>query len=267
MEGGAGNDILTGRAGDDYLNGGLNRDNLIGGGGNDTLEGGFADDTLNGGADTDTALYDGFNGGITVNLNLSGAQNTGAAGSDTFISIENLIGDDFNDRFTGTTTQNMFEGGSGSDRLFGIGGDDTLFGGAGNDNIQGGGGDDTITGGLGRDIMRGGTGDDVFIFNDISESVVGGQRSRIDNFSFNGADGNDTVDISAIDANSILGGDQAFSFISDDAFSNTAGELRFFEAPGPRRIAEGDVNGDGIADFQIEFFNFNSILIANDFIL
>ena len=60
----------------------------------------------------------------------------------------------------------------------------------------------------------------------------------------------DVIDLSAIDANSGLGGDQAFSFIGSGAFTNTAGELRFATVNG-NTMVYGDTNGDGTADFAI----------------
>ena len=54
---------------------------------------------------------------------------------------------------------------------------------------------------------------------------------------------------------------QAFTFIGTDVFSNTSGELRYDAG----RVA-GDVDGDGIADMEIEIANF-AVLTVDDFIL
>jgi hypothetical protein len=56
----------------------------------------------------------------------------------------------------------------------------------------------------------------------------------------------DIIDLSDIDANQNVAGNQAFTFVGDAAFSNVAGELR-----ATANLVQGDVNGDGIADFQI----------------
>jgi serralysin len=53
--------------------------------------------------------------GVTVSLATAGAQATGGSGSDTLISIENLIGSGFNDSLTGNTANNVLDGGAGSD--------------------------------------------------------------------------------------------------------------------------------------------------------
>ena len=67
---------------------------------------------------------------MTVSLALQGtAQDTGGAGSDTLISIENLTGSAFDDTLTGDGDDNV---------LSGLAGDDTLDGGAGNDTLDGG---------------------------------------------------------------------------------------------------------------------------------
>jgi hypothetical protein len=54
------------------------------------------------------------------------------------------------------------------------------------------------------------------------------------------------IDLSAIDANTNAAGDQAFTYIAGAAFNHTAGELRFSD-----HLLQGDVNGDGTADFQV----------------
>ncbi|MBA4062360.1 MAG: hypothetical protein C0501_01380 [Isosphaera sp.] len=56
LQGGAGNDTVTGGAGNDTLTGAAGNDTLNGGGGNDTLDGGDGNDSLNGGDGADTLL-------------------------------------------------------------------------------------------------------------------------------------------------------------------------------------------------------------------
>jgi len=61
---------------------------------------------------------------------------------------------------------------------------------------------------------------------------------------FSAAEG-DKIDLSAIDADVTVAGDQAFTFIGTNAnFTNTAGQLRFNVA-----WVEGDLDGNGAADF------------------
>jgi Ca2+-binding RTX toxin-like protein len=263
LDGGKGGDTLLGLGGDDLLIGGANDDVLLGGDGDDTLAGGTGNDTLDGGAGTDTADYSGFGGAISVKLSTGGSQFTGASGSDVIVlgSIENLSGGDSADRFTGSTRANLLEGYGGNDAFTGLGGSDTLDGGEGNDRLQGGNGDDLLEGGLGRDTLRGGGGADVFRFTDIAETAVGSGRDRLRDFT----QGEDTIDISAIDA--VAGGaDDAFTFIGTVPFSATAGELRQVDTP-LRILVEGDVDGDGAADFQIELTTTGLVVTADDFAL
>jgi Ca2+-binding RTX toxin-like protein len=133
LTGNSGNNTLTGLAGDDTLNGG---------GGNDTLNGGDGNDLLDGGIGSDTASYASATAAVTVNLGLTTAQNTGGAGTDTLISIENLTGSAYNDILTGNSANNI---------LTGLAGNDTLNGGDGNDTLNGGDGNDLLDGGIGSD--------------------------------------------------------------------------------------------------------------------
>jgi len=153
-------------------------------------------------------------------------------------------------------------GGAAADTLVGGQKNDSLVGGAGNDQLYGLAGDDWLLGGAGADNVRGGTGKDYFVYQSTSESNAAATDHILDFENFT-----DHIDLSAIDANSSLGGDQAFSFVGSNAFSHTAGELRV-EASGSDWLVMGDVNGDGTADFQVLVSTFNShILAASDFIL
>ncbi|MEQ1950734.1 hypothetical protein [Mesorhizobium sp. CN2-181] len=123
VDGGAGNDTLSGLAGDDTL---------FGGEGNDTLRGGLGADYLSGGVGTDTASYKLAAAGVAVSLT-DPSINTGEAKGDTFNSIENLFGSNFNDRLTGNSAANAIQGGMGDDTIRGLGGNDTLSGNSGKD--------------------------------------------------------------------------------------------------------------------------------------
>jgi Ca2+-binding RTX toxin-like protein len=139
--------VLTGGAGMDILDGGAGNDSLIGGTGDDALIGGVGNDTIDGGADVDTASYATATAAVRVNLAVATAQNTGGAGTDRLVSIENLTGSNFNDVLTGNAADNLIAGGIGNDTIDGGAGKDTLLGGAGNDTLVGGSGDDDLDGG------------------------------------------------------------------------------------------------------------------------
>ncbi|MDP1667783.1 calcium-binding protein [Phaeovulum sp.] len=142
LEGSAGNDSLDGGAGNDTLNGGDGNDTLRGGPGNDRLNAGAGNDLIDGGDGVDTAVFVSTSG-VTVDLRITGAQNTGL-GLDTLVSIENVVTYGGNDKLTGNAAANILISGWGND---------TLYGGEGNDTLDAGLGDDYIDGGPGMDAV------------------------------------------------------------------------------------------------------------------
>lgn len=129
---------------------------LMGVGGNDYMVGGMGNDTLNGGADIDRADYDSAAAGVTIDLRITTAQNTGAAGIDTLLNIEDINASRFADTLYGSAVVNQ---------LWGSGGNDFISAMAGNDSIDGSVGNDVLNGGTGNDRMTGGIGADIFLFN------------------------------------------------------------------------------------------------------
>ena len=117
---------------------------------------------------------------------------------------------------------------------------DYLFGNDVSNKLNGNGGNDVLDGHLGDDIYTGGAGADEF-----RVSQIGGNEKITDFTS-----GVDKIRLSEIDADSGVAGNQAFTFIGNAAFSNTAGQLRTYSQGGDNYLA-GDVNGDGVADFTI----------------
>ena len=61
------------------------------------------------------------------------------------------------------------------------------------------------------------------------------------------------------------GGDQAFTFIGNAGFHHIKGELHYVQK-GCHTIVEGDTNGDGKADFQIDLLH-KIALTKIDFVL
>ena len=134
---------INGDANDNVLVGTAQAETINGMGGDDTLSGRGGDDTMDGGAGNDTADYRAATSGTTARLNHGQTTNDGDGGSDTLISIENILGSDFNDLLVGDANANRLDGGLGADVLLGLAGDDILIGGAGSPNqMQGGLGDD-----------------------------------------------------------------------------------------------------------------------------
>ena len=62
--------------------------------------------------------------------------------------------------------------------------------------------------------------------------------------------GADDIDLRTIDAKTVISGNQAFKFIGTSGFHDVKGELRYIDK-GSSCIVQGDVNGDGNADFEI----------------
>ena len=142
--GGAGNDIIKGLKGNDYLFGGDGNDKIIGGNDNDWLFGEGGNDLIEGGdGASDGASYYYSEVGVNVDLALQGiAQNTVGEGHDTLRNIEKLEGSFHGDTLSGDSFNNTLVGLDGDDTLVGRNGDDFLIGSAGRDTLNGGFGSD-----------------------------------------------------------------------------------------------------------------------------
>jgi Ca2+-binding RTX toxin-like protein len=212
MIGEGGADSLSGDAGNDLLDGGSGADTVHGGNGHDLMAGGLDNDQLDGGAGNDSM--------------------TGQAGNDR------LYGRQGNDRLGGD---------EGNDLLFGEGGADTLHGGAGAD---------TLHGGSQADRMWGGDGLDRFVFNGIYDSAAGA-RDTIMDFQRWLASGSlaipgDVIDLSALDANHNLAGNQAFAFYA----GGQAGAYGVWVTPHAQQSGMvtvwADWTGNAVADLAVD---------------
>lgn len=301
--GNARDNVILGRDGRDVILGGEGRDELAGGEGNDNIDGGNGADTIRGGPGADR-LDAGVSGseddvsfqfaasGVTVDLT-TGRGTRGEALGDTYRNFDGIIGSRHDDHLIGDDNANfirseagidtmegrggddsligsgILSGGEGNDGLFGAGtlngnqGDDVLAGSDGNDTINGGLGNDSISAVRGADVLRGGNGEDVFIFVGGDSTVALGQ-DRILDF----ARGEDTLNLRSIDA--IQGNmslNDEFDFIGRNAFTGTAGELRFFVSlANNATFVQTDENGDGVADLQV-ILEGQIELTAADFLL
>jgi len=210
-----------------------------------------------------------------------------------------IFGKSGEDSLIGTSADDSIWGFAGDDYLNGQGGDDDLMGGLGNDvlwgdigedNLNGGldndqlfgshhhdilngnDGDDELFGGHGQDSLTGGAGADTFVVNTIHyvgtpDSTVA-EPDYITDFSH--AEG-DRIDVSLLDANEGLSRNQAFSFIGNREFTGVAGQLRYEIInlkPGYTDYTRvtGDMDGDGVADFQINAAG-QIAFVAADFVL
>ncbi|MAW85991.1 MAG: hypothetical protein CMJ42_05615 [Phyllobacteriaceae bacterium] len=236
-------DVLLGGRSNDSLYGGAGDDVLTGGEGNDIIRGGAGADVMSGGAGFDTLSYADSTAAVQVFLGGNTAAGGHAAG-DTISGFENVVGSNFDDRLFGSAQVNLLDGGAGSDILLGNNGNDTLRGRAG------------------RDILYGGNDDDTFAYFSVADAgLLFADRDRIQDFS----NGDDRIDLSAVDADTGTAGNQAFTYVGR-FFSGTAGELRSYENVGLTFI-EGDVDGDGSADFRIELLGTGLGIDGSDFVL
>jgi 6-phosphogluconolactonase (cycloisomerase 2 family) len=135
---------------------------------------------------------------------------------------------------------------------------DFISGGLGDDVLSGLGGRDTLFGGDDKDTLTGGKGGDRFVFTLPTESAVGINRDVVTDFRHTQ---HDKIDLQGIDANDILGANQAFKFIGAAQFTGVAGQLRF-----KNHVVQGDTDGDGTADFEIGVLKVAE-LVKGDFVL
>ena len=194
---------------------------------------------------------------ITV-LDTTSAANTFTLEGNDFSYIDGIGG---GDRLTGDLT---LSGNAGIDNFIGSAGDDILKGGAGDDILSGGANNDTLNGGIGRDVIAGGNNNDKFDFSTISDSItVLSLADVITDFKQNGTD---LIDLSAIDANTIAAGDQAFTFVTAANANTVANRITWFESVG-NTIIQIDNTGNTTADMNIILNGVGLILTATDFIL
>lgn len=134
---------------------------------------------------------------------------------------------------------------AGNDSFHGYGGDDRISGGRGNDTLWGDFGNDVLNGGLGADLLYGGAGRDIFDFDTIRDTTVAAAgRDTISGF----VRGSDRIDLSSIDANIRVGGNQ--SFVYHPASARHGYDVWTVKS-GADVIVYGDVDGLPGADFSI----------------
>jgi Ca2+-binding RTX toxin-like protein len=210
LDGGSGDDVLTGSDTGDSLEGSDGNDRLVGAKGTDDMSGGTGNDTLvwnngdgsdsiDGGAGNDATevngsptLGDAFtlepNAGRIKFQRLNLVPFTLDASTERF-QVNGLGGDDSvtaNDG-VGALTLLSVDGGAGVDTVNGSDGPDLILGGEGNDILNGGGGDDRIVGDRGNDTMNGGAGDDTLVWNNGDNTDVMNGDAGFDDVEVNGA--------------------------------------------------------------------------------
>ena len=293
--GNAGNDSLNGGIGADFMDGGIGNDNYT-----VDNAGDFVQEFAAAGTDKVSSSISYTLTANVENLTLTGAANINGAGNSLNNSIvgnaanNQLFGNAGNDTLNGGLGVDFMDGGLGNDNYtvdnggdfvqeFAAAGTDkvsssisyaltlnvenlTLTGaaainGAGNslnNAITGNNASNVLFGGDGQDTLKGALGADTFDYNALSESLAGAaSRDKITDFT--SAQG-DKIDLSTLDANQLLAGDQAFVFIGNAAFT-AAGQLRY-----DLGILQANVDGVLDAEFEIALTG-SPALVAGNFIL
>lgn len=195
-------------------------------------------------------------------------------------AADRVIGTAQADGINGLAGADTLDGGAGADRLFGDAGDDLLLGGSGNDQLFGGSGNDVLrggadldalTGGTGADRLIGGLGADRFIFTTTADSRPGASdviAAGDGALAFEGAGvaGGDVIDLSAIDANALISGNQTFTWST----ARTAGTAYLADSNGST-VLYAHTDNDGVADFALIIADGAGITarsyIGSDFVL
>ena len=258
---------VTGGAGSDTL---LNVENLTGSAFADTMSGNAGNNVLNGGAGIDTVSYANAGAGVAVNLGTVGPQNTVGAGLDVLSNFENLTGSAYGDTLTGNAGANAINGGFGNDTLVASAGVDTLTG--------GGGGFFSRTGGF-PPLFVYTEYVDRFVFNSVADSPKAAPDVITD---FKPSIG-EKIDLSTIDANSSLLGNQAFTWVGSMSalpvpdlstllsLRLNQGELGYADVGADRFVIGNTSSGVGNTDFIVKLqggvASIPGGLIASDIIL
>lgn len=283
--GGAGDDLIYGGSGNDDIYGGSGINDLYGGSGSDWFRTvsrsfGYSDDkifdfqfdsdridlrawgvsdfnqvrVLMENTGNDSVLMNAFHDGYDHYLEIDGAS-TG-----DFISRDFIYANPSAGTFNGTAYDDVLFGSRGHDTIYGNGGIDILLGGVGDDDLFGGSNNDELWGGAGSDYMSGGTGRDTFGFLAPSDMNSSTGRDVILDFE----PGLDRIDLSRIDADVTLAGNQTFEWIGTGRFSD-AGQLRYTTS-GDRTIIMGNLDADSTPEFRLELDGAFH-LISSDFYL
>jgi len=257
LNGGAGNDTITGGGDSDIINGGDGEDLLSGNADGDLIDGGDGNDVINGDDGSDTLL--GNIGNDTVNGGDGNDSLTGSFGNDVLMGNagnDTVRGGFGNDNINGATGDDLLEGDQDNDTLAGGSGADSLDGGTGNDTIKGQSGNDQIKGGDGNDRIEGNSGADTIDAGDGNDTVFGGNGRDI----IDGGDGNDSVNgmlgrdtIIGGDGNDTLLGGGSVDFIyggdGTDTLRGNSGLDRFNSGQGgqtPKDLAPGEMDDQNL---------------------
>ncbi|MBN8196035.1 Ig-like domain-containing protein [Thalassospira povalilytica] len=218
------------------VDGGAGDDTITGSSANDIISGGYGGDTLDGGDGGDFVSYGGSTFGVKVSLADNSASGGDAEG-DVISNFEGIIGSRLRDELTGDGNNNVIYGGAGSDTLDGGAGADYLDGETGIDTVSYGASSAGVQVDLGAETATGGdaAGDTLVNIENIAGSVHADTLKGDDGLNrIEGGKGADTLD----------GGDgeDTVSYFASDA--GVTVDLASGAASG------GDAQGDQIANFE-----------------
>jgi Ca2+-binding RTX toxin-like protein len=219
-------DSVYANGGNDLIRVHDNPTNGIGG----TGGGRYTFSKLDGGEGIDTLDFSRFVDCIGIDLQSGEVRDYKIGGTArTALNFENVTGSKFSDMIVGSDMANTLNGGNGNDR---------------------------IDGGLGKDRLLGGKGNDVFVFGSVNDSLQGMQDQI-----FDFARG-DRIDLSGIDANMGLAGDQRFHLGGDGAH---AGDIMvMYNAAKNVTVLNLHVDDNNTVDAVIWLSGNHTNLTAND---
>ncbi|MFI3155097.1 MAG: hypothetical protein QX199_02960 [Methylococcaceae bacterium] len=137
-----------------------------------------------------------------------------------------------------------------------------MLGGVGDDLLDGGKGADRLCGGAGTDLLTGGAGKDWFLFNSVLDSAIDTLRDVITDFVKG-----DKINLSAIDANTSVKGNNAFVSLNLGDFANpTFNKTNALYFDKVDHILFGNNDTDPSADFSILLTGVTTLSTA-DFML
>lgn len=179
------------------------------------------------------------NSGKIVGQVALGAANDVLSNSGKIVGDVGLYGgDDIYQAVGKGKVSGVVSGGGGADLLIGGKGAEVLNGEGDTNGIAG---ENTLIGGGGADTLSGGSETDYFVYRQLSDSTAGNPDFIVF------LRDNDIIDLSKIDADTTLAGNQAFHIVA--RLDGHAGEvsLNYSKADNTTRLSL-DVNGDGKAD-------------------
>jgi Ca2+-binding RTX toxin-like protein len=237
VHGGEGRDVISAGLGDDHVFGGAGADMIHGDAGDDRLFGDAGDDLIDAGAGNDLVMGGAGNDLLVASKNdgddtYFGDEPNGGAGVDTLdmsavtTTAKVDLGTGLGGRGSAWSSQ------TGSDTLWGV------------ENVVTGSGADDITASNAVNIMDGGAGNDVFRFL----SAEAANNDTILNFQ-----AGDVLDLTGMDANAALAGNQAFTLVAGPSFTAAAQLMVSYEtrADGDYTVVQGNTGGDAAAEFKL----------------